>query len=142
MSKRQALSALALAGVFLALYLTLFKLGYVGHLVCGTGDCEKVQTSRWSTLFGYPIAAWGLGYYLSVFVVATAGTTARWEAERWPSLVLAALTTLGVLFSGFLTYLEIAEIHAICRYCVVSAVLTVVLWIVSMLEWRESRAES
>ncbi len=142
MSKRQALSALALAGVFLALYLTLFKLGYVGHLVCGTGDCEKVQTSRWSTLFGYPIAAWGLGYYLSVFLVATAGTTERWEAERWPSLVLAALTTWGVLFSGFLTYLEIAEIHAICRYCVVSAVLTVVLWIVSMLEWRESRAES
>lgn len=134
------LSALALAGVFLALYLTLYKLGYIGNLACGTGECEQVQLSKWSTLFGLPIAAWGLGFYATVFVVATAATTARWAERRAPSVVLVVLTGWGVLFSGWLTWLEVAEIHAICRYCVVSAVLTCALFAVAVLDWRDVRA--
>lgn len=133
------LSALALAGVFLTLYLTLYKLGYVGHLACGTGECEAVQLSKWSTLFGLPVAAWGCAFYASVFVVATAGTMERWAERRAPSLVLVALTGWGVLFSGWLTWLEVAEIHAICRYCVGSAVLACALFAVAVLDWRDFR---
>ena len=140
MTRRMTLSALALAGVFLALYLTLYKLGYVGHLACGTGECEQVQLSKWSTLFGLPVAAWGCAFYAAVFVVATAGTTERWAEHRAPSVVLVALTGWGVLFSGWLTWLEIAEIHAICRYCVGSAVLTCALFAVSLLDLRDFRA--
>lgn len=139
MTKRMTLSALALAGVFLALYLTLYKLGYVGHLACGTGECEKVQTSKWSMFLGFPVAMWGCGFYIATFVVATLGTTERWAGDRVPSLVLLAITGWGVLFSGFLTYLEVAEIHAICRYCVASAVLTLVLFAVAVLDWRDFR---
>jgi uncharacterized membrane protein len=138
-TKRMTLSALARAGVFLALYLTLYKLGYIGHLACGTGECEKVQTSRWSTLFGLPIALWGCGFYLATFLVATAGTTERWAEVRGVSVLLVALTSWGVAFSGFLTYLEVAEIHAICRYCVVSAGLTCVLFAVALMDWRDYR---
>ena len=137
-----AVSALALAGAFLALYLTLYKLGYIGHLACGTGDCEIVQTSQWSTLFGLPIAVWGLGFYLSTFAVATAGTLDRWVASRVPSALSLALTGFGVAFSGFLTYVEVFELHAICRYCVVSALITCALFAIALLDWRESRADA
>jgi uncharacterized membrane protein len=140
-TKRMTLSALALAGVFLALYLTLYKLGYIGRLVCGTGECETVQLSKWSTLLGQPIALWGCGFYLATFTVATAGTTGRWAAARAPSIVLVALTGWGVAFSAFLTYLELFEIHAICRYCVVSALLTCVLFVVAVLDLREHGTE-
>jgi uncharacterized membrane protein len=134
------LSALALAGVFLTIYLTLYKLGYIGHLACGTGECETVQLSKWSTLFGLPVALWGCGFYLAVFLVATVGTTERWAEARSVSVILVALTGWGVVFSAFLTYLEVAEIHAICRYCVVSAVLTCVLFAVSVLDLRDYHA--
>ncbi len=137
-----AVSALALAGAFLALYLTLYKLGYIGHLACGTGDCEIVQTSKWSTLFGFPIAVWGLGFYLSTFAVATAGTLDRWVESRVPSALSLALTGFGVAFSGFLTYVEVFELHAICRYCVVSALITCALFAIALLDWRESRADA
>ncbi|MBI1808863.1 MAG: vitamin K epoxide reductase family protein [Gemmatimonadetes bacterium] len=140
MTKRMTLSALALAGVFLALYLTLYKLGYIGRLVCGTGECETVQLSKWSTLLGQPIALWGCGFYLATFAVATAGTTERWAASRALSVVLVVLTGWGVAFSGFLTYLELFEIHAICRYCVVSALLTCVLFVVAVLDLRDYRS--
>ena len=57
------LALVALAGLMLSSYLTLFKLGYIGHLACSIGSCERVQTSRWSVLFGIPVAAWGAGFY-------------------------------------------------------------------------------
>ena len=64
-------AALALAGIFISLYLTLFKLNVIGELSCSVGSCETVNTSRWSMFLGIPVAAWGLLFYLDVFVVAT-----------------------------------------------------------------------
>ena len=39
MTKRMTIAALALCGVFLSTYLSLYKLGYLGAIVCGTGGC-------------------------------------------------------------------------------------------------------
>lgn len=124
-------AALALAGVFLALYLTLYKLGVIGHLACTIGGCEQVNTSRWATLLGAPVAAWGVGFYALVFLIALIGTTPRWEQQRGISVALTALTLVGALFSSWLTYLELFVIHAICQYCVTSAVLVTLLFLVS-----------
>src|SRR6185437_3761546 len=59
MTRRMLISVVSLVGVFLAAYLTLYKLGYIEQLACGTGSCEVVQSSKWSTLFGQPVALWG-----------------------------------------------------------------------------------
>lgn len=136
MSKRMVIAALALAGIFLATYLTLYKLGYIGALACSVGQCETVNLSRWATFGGLPVAAWGVGFYVSVFAVAFAGTTERFVDAPWVSHALLALTGWGVLFSGWLTYLELFVIHAICMWCVVSAMLVCVLFAISLLEWR------
>jgi uncharacterized membrane protein len=130
----------ALAGLFVALYLTLYKLGYIGTLVCKVGSCEAVQTSRWATLFGVPVAAWGVAYYLGILVVALAGLGARLADSRNLSRLLGAATGAGVLFSLWLTYLELFVIHAICMYCVISAVLVTVLFVISLLDLREVSA--
>ena len=134
-----ALAALALVGVFLATYLTLYKLGYIGTLACGTGSCEKVQLSAWSTFLGLPVALWGVGFYLTLFAVAFTGTLLPFAESRPVSLALVLLSGWGVLFSCWLTYLEVARIHAICRYCVVSAGLVVALFLLSMADLRDRR---
>ena len=67
-------AALALAGIFISTYLTLYKLGLIGELNCSIGSCETVNTSRWSIFLGLPVAAWGLLFYLDVFGVAVLGT--------------------------------------------------------------------
>lgn len=140
MTKRMVLAALSLAGVFLATYLTLYKLGYIGTLACGTGECEKVQTSRWASLFGAPVALWGVGFYAAMFGLSLAGSFGTLVESRTTSVALVAMSACGVLFSSWLTYLEIAQIHAICRYCVVSATLVLVLFAVSLADLRERRA--
>ena len=127
----------ALAGVFVALYLTLYKLGYIGTLACAVGSCEKVQTSKWATFLGFPVGAWGVGYYVAVLGMALAGLTPQFTDSRTLSRLLVAVTAIGLLFSIWLTYLEIFVIDAICQWCVVSAILATVLFILSWLDLRE-----
>src|SRR5213595_1504468 len=75
-------AALALAGIFISLYLTLYKLGIIGELSCSIGSCETVNTSKYSRFLGLPVAAWGLLFYLDVFAIALIGTFERFENDR------------------------------------------------------------
>jgi uncharacterized membrane protein len=130
----------ALAGFFVATYLTLYKLGFLGALSCSVGSCETVQLSRWASLLGLPVAAWGVGYYALVFTLAFAGVQERFAESRGLGLALLLLTAWGLIFSAWLTYLELFVIHAICQWCVVSAVLAGVLFVICWMDWREVRS--
>lgn len=125
---------LALVGLFLSLYLTLYKLGYIAQLACAVGSCERVQTSRWSVLFGIPVAAWGAVFYFTTLVVAVAGTQARWASSAGVARLLTAMTGAGVLFSAYLTWLELFVIDAICMYCVGSAIVVTLMFGVCLAE--------
>jgi uncharacterized membrane protein len=133
-------ASLALAGIFISLYLTLYKIGVIGELSCSIGSCETVNSSRWARFLGFPVAAWGLLFYLDVFAVALVGTMPRFEDESVISTVLVVEAAVGVLFSAWLTYLELGVIHAICIWCVTSAVVVTAILLVSVADYREVRA--
>lgn len=113
---------LAIAGVAVAGYLT-----YVHYdqsaLVCSVGNCHTVQTSKYAVIAGIPIAILGLGMYLAVIGL---GLLRRMRAEWRMPATMAAFTIVlaGTLYAAYLTYLEIWVIHAICQWCVISAILT------------------
>jgi uncharacterized membrane protein len=133
------LGMLALIGVFVSTYLTLFKLGYIGTLKCAVGSCETVNTSRWATFLGVPVAAWGLGFYVAALVLAMLSIQEKYADSRVFSVALVALTGWGVLFSGWLTYLELFVINAICVWCVTSACIVAVMFLVSLADLRDFR---
>ena len=135
-------AGLALVGLFVSLYLALYKLGVIGNLTCSVGSCETVNTSRWALLMGIPVAIWGLAFYATLFLAAVTGLQDRFAASRMPVLVLTLLAGWGVFFSGYLTYLELYVIHAICQWCVVSACIVVAIFVVSALDLRETRLRS
>ncbi|GAC1411205.1 MAG: hypothetical protein NVSMB53_06520 [Gemmatimonadaceae bacterium] len=132
-------AALALAGIFISLYLTLYKLGVIGELSCTIGSCETVNSSKWSRFLGLPVAAWGLLFYLDVFLLSVLGTLRRFEDLAVISRVLVAQAAIGVLFSAWLTYLELGVIHAICIWCVTSAVIVTLILLVGIADLRELR---
>jgi uncharacterized membrane protein len=136
------IAVVALTGVFLASYLLLYKLGYIPGLACGTGDCEVVQSSKWAIFLGFPVALWGVVFYAAMFLVAAAGSFGALAGSRAVGGLLALMSGGGLSFSGWLTYLELAEIHAICRYCVVSALLVVGLFALSVRDYRLHTAEA
>src|SRR5688500_9274238 len=101
------LAMLALTGLFVALYLKLYQTVAMSEITCFLGSCESVNSSRWSTFLGLPVAAWGLGFYIVTLIVAIAATQDRWADDHTPSVALVALSCWGVLFSAWLTYLEL-----------------------------------
>ncbi|OLE20023.1 MAG: hypothetical protein AUG50_01870 [Betaproteobacteria bacterium 13_1_20CM_3_63_8] len=134
MRNRQTIALLALVGFFVALYLWLHALGIGGALKCGTGSCDTVQASRWAVFLGEPVALYGVIGYFAILIVALAALRPAALLQRGWSVVLAGLATVGVLFTAYLTYLELFVIHAICRWCVGSAVIITVIWIVATVE--------
>jgi len=104
-------------------------------LVCGLGDCEKVQTSSYAEFAGIPIAWFGLALYLAIaalYVTRRLGTV----AEDIAAILVVGASFAGTLAVAWLTYLELWVIHAICQWCVAFAIVTVLLFVVSVLDLR------
>lgn len=142
MTKRRVVALLALVGCFVASYLALYKLGYIGQLSCAIGSCERVNTSRWAVFLGAPVALWGVAFYLAVFAVAVIGSLPRYSDEPGVSVLLTSVSLAGVLFTAYLTSLELFVIHAFCVWCVVSACVVTAIFVVSALDLREIRCNT
>ena len=140
MRHRMAIAILALLGLLASCYLLLYKLGVVGTLVCGgSGACERVQNSPYAQFVGIPVAAYGVAGFAALLFVALAGLGEQWVGHPGPSRVAAGLSGIGVLFAMYLTYLEIAVIHDICRWCAAIAVIITAIFVVAVLGTRSFR---
>jgi uncharacterized membrane protein len=134
MRRRQAIAVLALAGLFVSLYLWLHKLGVIGVLQCGTGGCDTVQASPYSDLLGIPVALYGAIGYAALFALSLAAAQ-RPDVARLGT-GLAILASLGFLFTAYLTFLELFVIHAICRWCVGSAAIITGIMVLALVPVR------
>jgi uncharacterized membrane protein len=135
---RMGAALMSLIGLFVSAYLYLFKIGRIGTLACGSGACELVQTSRWSRFAGVEVALIGVVGYALLFAAALLALQPALAARRWPADLLTALAALGVLFTAYLTGLELFVIHAICRWCLGSAVIIVSVLLLALLARRRS----
>jgi uncharacterized membrane protein len=93
-----------------------------------------VQASQYAKILGIPVAVLGLANYAAILLLWAVG---RYGSERWGSLAsrgLLLLTVLGVLFSVYLTVLELFVIHAVCAWCLTSALITTLLMLIAGLQ--------
>jgi uncharacterized membrane protein len=122
-------TTLTIGGVGIAGYLTYVH--YAGlHPVCGISHgCETVQTSSYAYLAGVPVALLGLLTYLLILV------TLRRQGDS-ALLTGYVLTLIGFGFSLYLTYREVFTIHAICSWCVSSAIVFTLLAVVQTIRVR------
>ena len=134
------MALISLLGLFLGVYLTLYKFGIIGTLACSVSSCEQVQSSRWSMFLGVPVATWGAGFYVMMLALSIAGLQPRFESSRQLSLLMLVATGWGVLFTAWLNYLEAFVLHAWCEWCVASAFMVVILFVLALLDWREVNA--
>jgi uncharacterized membrane protein len=113
---RVGIGSLALLGASLTGYLL-----YVRHtgvaLACTTDGCETVQSSRYAEPFGVPVAALGLVAYLTLFAMSCM----QGEVVR---LAQAAVALTAFAFSGYLVYVQLHMIGAVCEWCLASDVVT------------------
>ncbi|HEY7031354.1 MAG TPA: vitamin K epoxide reductase family protein [Thermomicrobiales bacterium] len=126
---------LAVAGTGVAAYLTSVHYDDA-LLLCGVGNCETVQQSKYAEIAGIPVALLGLLMYLALAALGLL----RWRRPdvRPAATTLAfAVALAGTIYAAYLTYLEIWVIDAICQWCVTSAILTLgILVVESVAVWR------
>ncbi len=123
---------LTIVGIAISAYLMW---GYTvpgAELSCGgSSDCETVKDSPYSHLLGIPLPVFGLGAYFALLALLIAQKQAWVIGRNWqPYIALAifAISLAGVLYSVYLTYIELFVIYAICRWCVGSAVVMVTIF--------------
>lgn len=142
MSYRRAIALVSLASCMVALYLALWKMGFMGELGCsvGGGGCEYVQGSRYAWFLGVDVALIGTVGYATLVAIALAGSTEAFEDARWPTQALMVLIYAAVLFTLRLKYAEFVILRAFCPWCAVSAVAITINAILVTLDWRRVRA--
>jgi uncharacterized membrane protein len=133
------MALLSLTGLFVSLYLYLYKIGKIGTLACGTGGCETVQLSPHARFLGIEVALIGVLGYAALLLLALLALQPRYAGRSWPATLLLVFSSGAVIFSGYLTYLELFVIHAICRWCVVSALIILVIF---SLAWYDRRTRA
>jgi uncharacterized membrane protein len=139
---RMAAALLALLGLFDAAYLALERLiGNVGGYCPTGGGCATVQSSVYSALLGVPVAYIGVAGYAALLGLALLSLSAEKVAGLRVASLLLALASAGVLFSIYLSYLQVAVIGAICFWCVVSALIELGIWAAALLDWRASHGQ-
>lgn len=136
---RMGVALLSLVGLLVAAYLSMYNLGLMGTIQCGIGSCAKVQASQYAYFLGIPVALWGVGAYTALLVVAMLGLQPRFAAARWVSLALFGMAAVGVVFSAYLTYLEAVVIEAWCQWCVVSAIVITLIFLLTIPGLRHAR---
>jgi len=142
MNFRRAIALVSLASCMVALYLALWKMGFMGPLGCGISGrgCEYVQGSRYGWFMGVDVALIGTIGYSALVAVALAGATEALEDARWPTQVLMLLIYPAVLFTLRLKYAEFVILRGFCPWCAVSAVAIAINAILVTLDWRRVRA--
>ena len=132
------LTVLSLIGFFDSAYLTAEH--YTGNIppcFIATG-CETVTTSAYSVVAGIPVALAGSIYYFVLFFLTIGLLSGAKNNLKWISI----LSGFGFLASVYFVSLQLFVIKAICTYCMISAITTTTIFLLSLYGNRLNKKEN
>ncbi len=127
---------LSMAGMGVSGYLTWAHLA--GQSVaCGQSrGCDIVQQSVYSEVGGIPVAVLGLVAYTTLLTLTLLQGRISEDLDGYIPLAIFGISLIGVLYSAYLTYLELYVIYAICRWCVSSAIIIAAIFLLSLVDLK------
>jgi uncharacterized membrane protein len=123
---------LACLGVLDATYLLVYKLTSNNAMCLGNGGCHDVNFSSYSEIGKIPVAVFGIVAFLVIAGILILERRNNFVKENG-SLAIFGISLAGVAFTAYLTWLEIYVIHAICPFCVASAVIIALIFILALI---------
>jgi protein-disulfide isomerase len=138
-AERAVLLAAMLAWIGAAISLVLLqKHSGILALICpARGGCEAVLSSKFATIKGVPLAAFGAAFYLTALggsLAAYASGTQSWRARLLGAVLWLAI--VGSSFSAGLIFIQFAVLRAFCPLCTASALVVLLL---ALAAWRAER---
>jgi len=133
----RTIAIFALAGVGLSIFSLLHNQGLADGTACTLGEvfnCDLVNLSRYSKIFGIPVALLGiLGYG---FIVLTSLLLLFRPYDRGVFILLLLSSIGGLLFALYLTAIEAFVLYAWCIVCLTSQALIFSIFLMSLYVWR------
>lgn len=129
----------AVIGLGVAGYIAFVQLFQV-QAICGPlENCNTVLQSRYARLLGFvPNSVLGIISYLALLSLwAWYNHRQDWLSHQAPLLMLA-ITLLGSLLAIHLTILQVFILKALCLWCLSSAILITVLFLLSISLYQAS----
>ena len=129
---------LGLTGIAIldTVYLTYIHFKPTASTLCKINDyldCDIVNKSIYAELFDIPVSILGMFTYILLFVLGwmvlkNIRLTRFWKALRPHNLLwfMFAVTAFGVLFSGYLTYIELFVLEAVCIFCMLQQLIIII----------------
>ena len=131
------LVAAALVGFGDTLYLSYYKfLGLIPTCAILRG-CDQVLTSTYSIFYGAPLAYIGLVFYTYMLFLSL--LLAIDPHSRGLRFGIVLYTLIGLLCSIRLEMLQVVSIKALCIYCATSALMSLILFVLSVWHAHASR---
>ena len=119
-------AVIALGGLADAVYLTIHHYTAVPVPCSEAFDCEQVLTSQYAQIAGIPLAMFGAAAYFVAFslaILAAFGNRQMWK-------FFGVQVFLMMLFTAWLVYLQAYVIGAFCQFCLISAAMTLTMFVV------------
>ncbi len=130
------LIATTFIGIGDTLYLSYYHLlGIIPK--CAIGGCEIVLSSKYAAFLGVPLAYFGLVFY--VYMLALAVLLAIDPTSRGLRFGAMAYTTIGLLCSIGFELFQYFVIHALCMFCAISALTTLILFCIALWHMRATQ---
>lgn len=135
---------LAVPGLLVAFYLWLFHNGSLSAAACsasGWDDCGAVSgpDAPYASVGPVPVATIGFVGYALIFFLIWVRAFIPLVEDYLPELMVG-VTGLAFLFTIYLTALEVIVIHAVCRYCLMSAAIVTIMLALSISYLRSATA--
>ena len=92
-------------------------------------DCDIVNKSIYSELFGIPVSILGLLTYVLLFIVGWGLLKNKWKSKKTQRQLywgIFGLTAFGTLYSGYLTYIELFVLQAVCIFCLSQQIIILI----------------
>jgi uncharacterized membrane protein len=129
---RIALLILGLAGMGISGYLTYVHYRDINAICLFGAKCDKVLTSVYAQMWGVPLALFGLLMYAGLTILGALNIFNRIGRQDLVATGIYDMALTGTLFSLYLYYLEIFEIHAFCTWCIGSSIVMFSIFILSI----------
>lgn len=129
---RQIAIALAVLGLLVSIYMTIYKVTNNNAMCIGSSGCSEVNASRYSEINGIPVAVLGIIGYAALLALLFLEQRPGFFQQNG-TMLFFAVSLLGFLFTLYLVYVEVALIDAYCPFCLASQAVMTILFIVSVI---------
>jgi uncharacterized membrane protein len=123
--------ALVVIGLFVSIYMTIYKVSGNEGMCLGSGDCSTVNASRFSEINGIPVAVVGILGYVAILAVHFFENRNSFFRKNG-TLLIFGMSLTGFIFTMWLVYVELALLNALCPFCVTSQVAMTLIFIIAI----------